>query len=161
MYKSPVTAEAIVILLYLRVIFMFTLQQRKRLEGWMIFAVGGAVYTAAEILWRGYSHWTMTLTGGACAALIHLANRRMNGKSFILRCCAGCGIITTLEFTVGCIVNLWLGWNVWDYSGMRFNLLGQICLLYSIMWLFMSIPAIALSTWFDSRRRPQSYVVFS
>ena len=136
------------------------MRQRRTLDCCKIFAAGGAVYTAAELLWRGHSHWTMTLTGGACAALIHLVNRRMYDKSLLLRCIAGCGIITAAEFSVGCVVNLWLGWNVWDYSGMRFNVLGQICLLYSVMWLFMSIPAIALSTWLDSTRRPQREIVF-
>ena len=139
---------------------MLTIKKRKRRDDRLIFAVGGAVYTAAELLWRGHSHWTMTLTGGACALLIHLANRRLRDRSIILRCCAGCGIITAAEFIVGCIVNLWLGWNVWDYSGMRFNLLGQICLLYSVMWTFMSLPAIALSTWLDSTRHPRSEITF-
>lgn len=136
------------------------MRQRRTLDCCKIFAAGGAVYTAAELLWRGHSHWTMTLTGGACALLIHLANRRMQERSFLLRCCAGCGIITAMEFSVGCVVNLALGWNVWDYSDMRFNLLGQICLLYCVMWFFMSIPALALSTWFDSSRRAVNEIVF-
>ena len=136
------------------------MRQRRRLDCCMIFAAGGAVYTAAELLWRGYSHWTMTLAGGACAMLIHLADRRMKGRSFLLRCFAGCGIITAVEFFVGCIVNLALGWNVWDYSGMRFNLLGQICLLYCVMWFFMSVPALALSAWFDPSRRRKSRIIF-
>ena len=126
----------------------------------MIFSIGAVLYTVTEILWRGHSHWTMTITGGLCALLIHLTNRRMQGKRLVWRCLAGSGIITAMEFTVGCLVNLVLGWNVWDYSSMPFNIMGQVCLLYSIMWFFISIPAIALSTWLDSTKRVKSFVEF-
>lgn len=126
----------------------------------MVYTVGAVVYTAAEILWRGHSHWTMTLTGGACALLIHLANKKLSSRSFILRCCAGSGIITAAEFVVGCIVNLALGWNVWDYSSLPLNIMGQVCLLYSVMWFVMSIPAVALSSWLEGTRRIKGEIVF-
>lgn len=45
---------------------------------------------------------------------------------------------------VGCIVNLWLGWDVWDYSGMVFNILGQVCLAYWMLWVALSLPAIVM-----------------
>ena len=53
-------------------------------------------------------------------------------------------IITALEFCCGCIVNLWLGWDVWDYSKLWGNFLGQICPLYSVIWYFVSLVAILL-----------------
>ena len=56
----------------------------------------------------------------------------------------GALVITTLEFTCGCIVNLWLGWHVWDYSNMPFNLLGQICLPFTAIWFFLSAVAVVL-----------------
>lgn len=40
----------------------------------------------------------------------------------------GACMVTVLEFITGCIVNIWLGWNVWDYSNMPLNILGQVCL---------------------------------
>lgn len=54
----------------------------------------------------------------------------------------GSAIITSLEFITGCIVNLALGWNVWDYSGVPFNIMGQICLPYSVLWAFLSVLCI-------------------
>ena len=51
-------------------------------------------------------------------------------------------IITELEFFTGCIVNIILGYNVWDYSDMPFNLMGQICLSYSVLWMLLSIVII-------------------
>lgn len=56
----------------------------------------------------------------------------------------GSVIITLLEFVCGCIVNLLLHWNVWDYSNLPFNILGQICLPFSILWFFISFVAIVI-----------------
>ena len=56
------------------------------------------------------------------------------------------GDITTVEFVAGCIVNLRLHWQVWDYSSLPFNLLGQICPRFILMWFALSIPGVALCT---------------
>ena len=48
--------------------------------------------------------------------------------AFWKQCIIGSFVVTGIEFVSGCIVNLWLGWNVWDYSHLPLNLLGQICL---------------------------------
>ena len=61
-----------------------------------------------------------------------------------LQAVIGGTIITAAEFVVGCIVNLWLGWDVWDYSGMVFNILGQVCLAYWMLWVALSLPAIVM-----------------
>ena len=108
------------------------------------FGIGAVTYCMVEILFRGYSHWTMALTGGACLSLFYTAERKLHTQKMWKRCVLGALIITTLEFFVGCIVNRTLGWRVWDYSNIRFNLLGQICPAFSIMWFFISIPAILL-----------------
>ena len=66
-------------------------------------------------------------------------------------------IITILEFITGCIVNLWLGWNIWDYSNLPYNLLGQISLFSSIGWIGLSLVGIVLDDYiryiyFDEER---------
>lgn len=38
-------------------------------------------------------------------------------------------------------------WNVWDYSNMPFNLLGQICLPFTVIWFFLSAVAVVLDDW--------------
>ena len=50
----------------------------------------------------------------------------------------GSFIITVMEFIAGCILNLWLGLNVWSYADMPYNILGQVCLPYMILWFFLS-----------------------
>ncbi|MGN0463057.1 MAG: hypothetical protein ACI4HZ_11515, partial [Ruminococcus sp.] len=64
----------------------------------------------------------------------------MKDYSLLEKCVAGAILITTLEFTVGCFVNLVFHMNVWNYSSMPFNLLGQVCLVYSTLWGFLCIP---------------------
>jgi len=86
----------------------------------------------------------MGVTGGACLSLFYAAEYRLHTHKLWKRCVLGALIITTLELLVGCIVNRVLGWKVWDYSNIRFNLLGQICPAFSIMWFFISMPAIFL-----------------
>ncbi|OQB15985.1 MAG: hypothetical protein BWY15_00112 [Firmicutes bacterium ADurb.Bin193] len=81
----------------------------------------------------------MALTGGFCLLIIYELNRRL-GKNLLVKCLAGAGVITTVELVVGCVVNILLGWRVWDYSNIRFNLLGQICLPYSVLWFFLCVP---------------------
>ena len=48
------------------------------------------------------------------------------------------------EFSVGVIDNLVMGWSVWDYSAMPFNLYGQICLPFTGLWFLVCIPAAGI-----------------
>lgn len=59
----------------------------------------------------------------------------------------GSAIVTGAELVTGMILNVWLGLGVWDYSGMPLNYKGQICLPFSILWIFVSIAAVVLDDW--------------
>ena len=52
--------------------------------------------------------------------------------------------VTTVEYLTGLLVNLRLGWNVWDYSTRPLNVLGQICPEYTLLWFLLSIPGVWL-----------------
>lgn len=111
----------------------------------ILFGFGGLCYGAVELAARGYTHWTMLVLGGACFVLIGLINEYIPWEMPLAhQMLIGSVIITTLEFATGCVVNLWLGWNVWDYSTEEWNLCGQICLKYSVCWYFISAIAIVL-----------------
>ncbi len=62
----------------------------------------------------------------------------------IFKCLLGAGIITGVEFAFGCTVNLKFGMNVWDYSHVKGNVLGQICPFFSALWCVLSLPALLL-----------------
>ena len=124
----------------------------------VLFVTGGLVYMSLEILWRGYTHWTMGILGGICFICLGLINEILSWETpLALQMLIGSIIITILEFITGCIVNLWLGWNVWDYSNLPLNLLGQICLPFSILWYFVSAIGIVIDDYiryiyFDEER---------
>ena len=116
---------------------------KKILKYMILFLIGGLVYFGIEIMYRGYSHWTMFILGGICfIALGNINNVLSWDTPLITQSLIGAGIITVLEYITGYIVNIRLGWNVWDYSNMLFNLNGQICLLFSLMWTIVSIVGI-------------------
>lgn len=107
--------------------------------------VGGIAYMALEVVWRGYSHWTMGILGAICFICLGLINEILSWDTpLLIQMAIGCVIITMLEFITGCIVNLGLGWNVWDYSQYPLNLLGQISVRSSVLWYFLSIVGIIL-----------------
>ena len=108
-----------------------------------VFLAGGLSYGALELLWRGHTHWTMLLCGGVCAELMYLtagSRKTMLPRRWTL-CAAE---VTTVEDLTGLLVNLRLGWNVWDYSTRPLNVLGQICPEYKLLWFLLSIPGVWL-----------------
>ena len=104
----------------------------------IVFVLGGIAYGAMEILFRGYTHWTMVLTGGACILTFYLLSDWMMSMPLVAAALVGAAIITLYEFSVGYIVNVRLGWDVWDYSREKFNVMGQICPMFSLVSFSLS-----------------------
>ena len=116
----------------------------KDLELILVYILGGLLYALLELLWRGWTHWTMVLCGGLCFTLMYLISAM--GIPLVRKWLLCAAIITTVEFLTGCLVNLRLGWRVWDYSSLPFNLLGQVCPHFVLLWLALSVPGVALCT---------------
>ena len=122
----------------------------KRTKGkhLILAIIGGLIYILLEALWRGYSHWTMFLLGGICFVAIGLINEVIPWEMLLWKqVLIGACIVTALEFLTGCVVNLWLGWGIWDYSNLQGNILGQICPQYFLLWLPVSLAGIVLGDW--------------
>lgn len=115
------------------------------LKEFILFLIGGSIYYLFEILWRGYSHWTMFILGGICFVIIGLLNEQYDyNMPLVEQMFSSMIIITTLEFISGVILNIILKLNIWDYSNMPFNLFGQICIPFMIIWFFLSPIAIVV-----------------
>lgn len=114
-------------------------------KGAALFLIGCLGYPLIELLWRGRTHWSMSLLGGFCCAAVGSFCGRFRHISLLKRCVCGSAIITAAEFCSGAILNLRLKRNIWDYSRLRFNFKGQICVLYSILWGLLCIPVNAVS----------------
>lgn len=111
----------------------------------LLFLTGSCVYPTLEMVWRGRTHYSMAIAGGVCLTLIgRVCCGRLRHRSLAVRCLAGSGIITGVELLTGLVVNEWLGFGVWDYSGVPLNILGQVCLPYSLLWCALTLPAMAL-----------------
>lgn len=118
---------------------------RRLVKPLILITIGGLVYSMIEIIYRGYTHWTMILVGGLAFYLIGCLNEHIDWCIPIYKqMLIGAIIVTVLEFISGIIVNIILKWHVWDYSDMPFNICGQICLPFSIIWFFISFLAIIL-----------------
>ena len=114
------------------------------LKSVFLFFVGGFLYGAVEMLFKGSTHISMILAGGLAFILIGSLNEGNRNPSLLAMMVISCGIITIIELGTGLIVNVWLHLGVWDYSKLPYNFLGQICLLFSCCWFVLSFVAILL-----------------
>ncbi len=118
----------------------------------MIFFMGAAGYASLEKLFRGFTHWTMFVAGGIVFVILYYINSKNEDAPLGQKCLAGAVIITMVELATGCVVNLWLGWNVWDYSAYPLNFMGQICLAFTALWFFLCIPLSYVTRYLHLRR---------
>ena len=109
-----------------------------------LFLVGGAFYYALEVLFRGYSFLAMAGCGGLCFIICGVINEKSRCMPLVLQQLIAATGITVIEFIFGLIFNVWLGLNMWDYSNMPGNVLGQICPQFMVLWFFLSAVGIIL-----------------
>lgn len=109
-----------------------------------VFFSGFFGYPLIEISWRGYSHPSMAFAGGICFLGIYYFSTSMPNLSTAKIAFFLSVFITVVEFVFGVIFNILLKMNVWDYSNSAFNLMGQICVSYSVLWFFLCLLLIPL-----------------
>ena len=105
-----------------------------------LFSLGGLAYCGLELLWRGRTHYSMFLAGGTSLLLLGKLNRAEPKLPLFLRAVVGSGIITMVELAAGLLFNR--DYTVWDYRDQWGNWLGQICPLFSLLWI--GIAALVL-----------------
>lgn len=110
----------------------------------IFFSSGGVGYGIIELIWRGRTHWTMIIAGGACFVIFSLIADKCKKRTLIFKSALCALSVTAIELLFGLLFNMLLKMNVWDYSGMPFNLLGQICLEYTLLWGLLGAAAIKI-----------------
>lgn len=129
-----------------------------------LFYFFASSYVVIEVFFRGHSHWTMFILGGICGLLIGKINEYVSWEfPLIFQGIIGSIIVTLAELFFGYILNIQLKLNIWDYSNIPFNFYGQICLLFSTIWGFLSIIVIILDDYlrylFFNEEKPR-YILF-
>ena len=113
----------------------------KWIEKSAMFFLGGVGYVSLELVWRGWSHFSMFLAGGSCFLLLGRLDK-VKSAPLWLRGIVGSAVITAVELMTGLIFNR--GYQGWDYRGAPMNFLGQICLPFTLLWMPISIGAMLL-----------------
>lgn len=119
----------------------------------VLFCAGALCYTAVEYLWRWHTgrlpvHWSMAVLGGAMFLLIGAINEFLPWEMpLLLQGLLGSVAVTAAELAAGLYLNLYLGLGIWDYSHLPFQLLGQICLPFSLAWVALSVVGVVLDDW--------------
>ena len=104
-----------------------------------MFTVGACGYGTLELLWRGYTHWSMLGAGGICFVIFGGISEQLKRVNLIIKCVAGSAVVTAIEFVIGLIFNVGLKKNIWNYSNQPLNIGGQVCALYSFLWMILSL----------------------
>ena len=113
-----------------------------------VFLLGALGYPLLELAYRRRTHWTMAIAGGASALLIDSIRKR---KGSLLRKMLLCGAgITGIEYLCGILWNR--KYTIWDYRSMPFNLSGQICAPYTLLWCGLSGITICLLSRLDKHK---------
>lgn len=122
----------------------------ERIKDLVLLAIFGTIYVFIEIMWRGYSHWTMWFVGGLVGVFSSYINKRTEWQVPFWRQVIRVDLfVLSCEFVFGFILNILLGLNVWDYSDMPFNIMGQVCLPFAIIWLPLCAIAIVLDDYIE------------
>lgn len=115
-----------------------------------IFALMGILYVFIEVAYSsivsmdpaligGSSLWMM-LVGGLLGVTLGKLNQQswFNRLHHAMTVLIGASAITAIELVSGIALNIWFGFDIWDYSDSSLNLLGQIDWVHSLCWVVIT-----------------------
>lgn len=114
----------------------------------LLFNIGGSIYILIEMLWRAImssmpTHWTMFIVGGLVFLIVGELNEHLEWSSpLLIQGAVGTLCVLIIEFISGCILNIYLGLAIWDYSDKPLNILGQVCPQFAVAWFILVLIAI-------------------
>lgn len=137
---------------------------RRTSEYMLLWTLGGTVYYGIEMVFRGYSHWSMFILGGCCLLFLALQGIWTDWKEPLWwQVINGTIFITAGEFITGLLVNKILHWNVWDYSDQPLQFWGQICVPFTILFSGLCVIGILLTGylmhWLYGEKKPDFHVL--
>ena len=111
-----------------------------------IWALGGTIYYTIEMVTRGFSHWSMFVVGGLALCFCTFQGQAMKWTEPLW--------IQVIK---------WLHLEVWDYSDQPFQLWGQICVPFMILFSGLIVIGIllggTLTYWIYGERKPDFHIL--
>lgn len=137
---------------------------KKLSESFVLWTIGGTIYYMIEVLFRGFSHWSMFVLGGICMAFFGKQGLWTEWEDPIWKQVLRCTLfITAGEFITGILVNKLMKWDVWDYSDQPMNLFGQICMPFIILFSGLCVIGLFISGyllhWIYHEKNPHFHVL--
>lgn len=123
---------------------------KKIIPHLIIFIISGLIYVLLEVLWRGYSHWTMFICAGCCGLVMAAVNNTILEfeTDFRIQVLVSALLCTTAELIFGLIFNS--NFTIWDYRntwGTIHFLNDQVNILFIGVWIIISIFALPFLDW--------------
>ena len=128
-----------------------------------LFWLGGSVYIEVELLYRGYTHWSMFVLAGFMFITVGWSNEYIFTwqDKFFKQVGLATLWATLCEYICGLILRCF-GLQVWDYSDVPLNIDGLICVPFMFAWAALMIVAIVVDDlakfYFFGGQRPHYHV---
>lgn len=116
----------------------------------ILFIIYGGIYVIFD-----YFHWkfkvkkellSVFFCDGLAGVLIGLLNEFNPEMTISMQVLIGVLMTLCIEFIVGCILNLWLKLDIWNYNKVtRYHIMGQVAPIFTINW----IPIIWIVIYID------------
>lgn len=147
-----------------------TTRLSDRILSMLLWVWGGAAYYMLEVVFKTVTghqeriHWTMLVLAIVLSMVLERCGAEFPWEWTLQLQALICAVaITATELVAGLILNVWLELGIWDYSNLPMNLMGQICLWYSILWFVMSLIFIPVFDWMKylvkGGERPRYYLL--
>ena len=136
----------------------------------LLWVWGGTVYFLLEVGYISLTghperiSWTMLAVAiGLCIPVERCGAELPWGSPLWLQALACAGLVTGVELVAGLVLNIWMGLDIWDYSGMPGNLMGQICPQFAAVWWGLCLAFIPAFDWLrwivEGGERPRYFIV--
>lgn len=141
-----------------------------RVLSMLLWSWGGTVYFLLEVAFKTITghperiSWTMLVVAILLTVPVERCGAQLPWSCPLwlqALCCAA--LVTAVELVSGLFLNLWLGLDIWDYTDLPGNFLGQICPQYSAVWWVLCLVFIPAFDWLrwtvEGGERPHYYII--
>lgn len=126
----------------------------EKILSMLLWSWGGTVYFLLEVAFKTVTNepekisWTMLILAMILTIPVERCGAQLPWETpFLIQVFACTALVTIAEFIAGCILNIWLGLGIWDYSHMWGNILGQICPQFIAVWFVLCGIFIVAFDW--------------